>query len=754
MTPSERTILTRSLLLQLLGGLGAGFYVAEFCNSQILQDHILHGLAPSLSPSLPRMGFLPWIIVACALLAGSSCLYAHVLSKKLGVKWLDVFARDAESNAVLVLALVDPVVSLLESGLLGLWDTVLLYRFAYLGVFTAGLWIAAKVTHWLELRHGGPEPEPEARDRVVRFVWVACGVYILIFGTMGVLQCLALNVAHIDSVIFERMYWNTLHGRFAVFDTDTHSFMAEHVSLTMYLLLPLYALYPSLQTISVFQTVALGLGGVPAYLIARELLKSRGAALAFAIAYLMNPALHYSNLEVRDTIFDPNTFSAALLLCSFYFALSKRWRLYLLTGALAMLSREDVCPSVFMMGLYLAVVRKERKYGLIGAGMGLGWLLLGLYVIGPYYRAKYEMGAQSLVFNYFSGMGQGLSGMIHHVLTEPIDTLFRVTTERDACFFLDLALPFGLLSLLAPEALLMAGPAFAFSLLADERWVPIVSAQFWYHIVHVPLVFIASVVGASHLPGIVAWLREHWPRWAARELAMPAPRTLAVGAASLALVCSLLLSVLTSKWPLSISFYDRSDRYRHWSVYVAPPEARHIPQIQQMIPRTEPVVTTHYLTQKFSHHPDVWRFPGKIDEVNWIVVNRNDRFFRQGFDTSGDQEKIRQLYQAPEFEVVFEKDGLVVFKRRAAVKAGDGSGSCQRQRRRNIFHLYPGHSPQRARIDVSPKLRRNRKRRPGTFPPLPLAVPAPGHLPSSPQPEKQAGDGMRSGSAEALRPLR
>jgi hypothetical protein len=121
---------------------------------------------------------------------------------------------------------------------------------------------------------------------------------------------------------------------------------------------------------------------------------------------------------------------------------------------------------------------------------------------------------------------------------------------------------------------------------------------------------------------------------------------------------------LTSKWPLSVGFWDRSDLYRHWSLYVIPPEAKHIRQIQDMIPKTEPVVTTHYLTQRFSHHPDVWRFPGKLDAVNWVVVNRNDRFFRQGFDTSGDQEAIRKLLASPDFEVVFREEGLVVFKRR------------------------------------------------------------------------------------------
>jgi uncharacterized membrane protein len=564
----------------------------------------------------------------------------------------------------------------MEQAILGRDEAFLLFRFAYSGVFVLGLWCAAKVVQW---RQGDESPYYERQpDRGLRLAWLACGVYIAIFGAMGVLQCLALNVAHIDSVIFERLYWNTLHGKFAVFDTDTHPFIAEHVALTMYLLLPLYALYPSLETLSVFQTVGIGLGGIPAYLIAREVFQHRGAALGFAIAYLVNPALHYSNLEVRDAVFNPNSFSATLILWSFHLALRRRWWLYFLTAALAMLSREDACPSVFMMGLYLAIVRGERKSGFACAAMGLSWLLLCLYVIGPSVRGRHGMAEQSIVFNYFSGMGKGLSGMLHHVLTEPAETLRRITTERDAQFFLDLTLPFGLLALLAPEALAMAAPAFALSFLADERWAPNVSAQFWYHTIHVPLVYIASVMGASHLPGILKRLRSLWPARTYGFLTGEGnPADLgaqhAIWAGTLALVCSLGLSVLTSKWPLSIGFYDRSDLYRHWSLYVIPPEVRHVREIQDMIPRTESVVTTHYLTQKFSHHPDVWRFPGKLDAVNWVVVNRNDRFFRQGFDTSGDLEVIRRLSSSPEFEVALEKDGLIVFRRRAAGESGNGA---------------------------------------------------------------------------------
>ena len=689
----------------------------------MLLSRIFHGLTPSLMARLPRWGYLPWVIVGLALVSGWSAVYAwvavqrgqgdkerkrekrnketqgpkpktsveHPVSdpqitnrKSQNAIFAFAFCRDATSNALLALLLLD----LLLSPVLA-WvfqrDEFLPLSVVYLGVFVAGLWAAAKV--WQkdngEVRQGDesassiehPVSDPPIANRqskiqnppdpFLRYAAIACGVYILIFGALGVLQCRALSVQHIDSVTFDRMYWNTLHGRYFQSNGPDSTFLADHVSLTMSLLLPIYALFPSIATVSLFQTFGIGLGGVPVYLIAREVMKHRGAAMGFCIAYLANPALHYSNLEVRDNVFDPNSFSAMLILWAFYFALRDRWKRFFLMSALAMMCREDLCPSVFMMGLYLAIVRRQWKPGLGVAAMGLGWLLLVLYVIVPHFRDD-----RSLVFNYFSEMGEGGGGMLGYILQHPLKTLSRITTVADIRFLVELALPFGMLALLAPEALLMAAPAFAFSMLADPKWYAIVSIQFWYHIVHIPLVTIASIMGAQRLVAIISSQlsvirgkngREE--EGESEEAIKNQKSKIKNLIAFLVVVCSFGLSIFISKGPWSIGFYDPDDTYRHYSRYQAPPEVQHIPEMQALIPRTASVSATPYLTQKFTKCDYVWYFPVNIDKADYVVTNFNDRWFRMDFDTSGDLEAAKKMEDRKDFKKVFEKGSLVVFRR-------------------------------------------------------------------------------------------
>jgi uncharacterized membrane protein len=277
---------------------------------------------------------------------------------------------------------------------------------------------------------------------------------------------------------------------------------------------------------------------------------------------------------------------------------------------------------------------------------------------------------------YFAQMGNemgleegedlGFGAMIKYGLTEPKGMLRRLTSHRDIQFFCDLALPFGLLALLAPEALLMAAPAFALSMLVDERWEPNVSIMFWYHIVHLPLVFIASVMGASRAPRLLKWLKSRWQKLSALDLT---PTELSRALGILVVCCAFVMSVMISKWPLTIAFWDSADFYRHYSKYQAPDETQWVPEIQALVPKSESVVATRYLTQRFSHHPDVFRFPARIADVNWVIVNRNDRSFHRytfhGIDFSGDLNAIKNLQGSDDFEIAYEKGPLIVFRRRS-----------------------------------------------------------------------------------------
>lgn len=686
----DKELLMKACLCMALGALGLGAFVRDLCLVPELQIRMFHGFHESVAATLPEAGYGLCTLIALITMPCVASVFACSARGRHSGPFVLRFSRFGMLHSVfLILVLEIPLTLIwgLLDGLLGfpVPRAPLGFLSQYLFIFAFSIWLCLHFSLWRSLSKRGEEKSEQTdearneatppKDPWLLYVYISCGIYILIFGLMGVLQCQALSVSHIDSVIFERLYWNTLHGRFAMIDTGTN-FTAEHVSLTMYLLLPLYALWPCLELVSVFQTAMIGIGGIPAYLIAREVLKRRPVAFCFTVAYLLNPALHYSNSEIRDTIFDPNTFSAALILWSFYGALRKKWWLYLGMGALAMWTREDVCVSVFMIGLYVAFIQRDWKAGLGSASMGIGWLALCLVVVIPSVRARHGQHVHPHVFMYFAHMGDemgmeegkdfGFGHMVKYALTEPKGMLLRLTSHRDIQFFTDLALPFGFLALLAPEALLMAVPAFALSMLADERWEPNVSIMFWYHIVHIPLVFIASIMGASRAPSLLRWLQIKWPRLATLNV-KPAELTRALGI--LVVCCSFVMSVMISKWPLTISFWDSADFYRHYSKYLSPEETLWVPEIQALIPKSESVVATRYLTQKFSHHSDVFRFPAGIAEVNWVIVNRNDRSFHgytfHGVDFSGDMNAIKNLQESDDFEVAYEKGPLIVFHRRA-----------------------------------------------------------------------------------------
>src|SRR5690242_21935378 len=85
------------------------------------------------------------------------------------------------------------------------------------------------------------------------------------------------------------------------------NWLGDHSSLVLFLLAPITALAPGAMTLLAIQSAALGLAAVPAFRLARRELGDERAALAFAAAFLLAPALQHANLYE----FHPETLSVA-----------------------------------------------------------------------------------------------------------------------------------------------------------------------------------------------------------------------------------------------------------------------------------------------------------------------------------------------------------------------------------------------------------------------------------------------------------
>ena len=140
-------------------------------------------------------------------------------------------------------------------------------------------------------------------------------------------------------------------------------YFGNHVNVTTVLLVPFYWLGAGPLFLSELQTVALALGAVPVWLIARDRLRSAWAALAIAVAYLLYPSIEWVNWWH----FHPDALAVTPLLFAYWFAGRGRWKAYAVAVALVLFAKEDAAMVVVVLGLLVAV-RWNRRVGLATAG--------------------------------------------------------------------------------------------------------------------------------------------------------------------------------------------------------------------------------------------------------------------------------------------------------------------------------------------------------------------------------------------------
>lgn len=301
-----------------------------------------------------------------------------------------------------------------------------------------------------------------------------------------------LNATVFDLGIKSQVIWNTAQGNWFASTVEVEHYLGDHVQFIFLLIAPLFYIWEDVRILLILQAVLLGLGAVPVYRLAQRRLLNRPLALAFAAAYLLYPTIGF----VNRFDFHPVTFTIFFILMAVDLLESEHpW------GAscfvlLALLSREEVGFTVFALGLYVILIMKQRKIGLIWALTGLVYSLTAVFVIIPTFR-----GEVSDSLGRYAWLGDGPAAMIKTLLTRPFTVLQTLLGDPiRQQFLLKLLLPVGFLSLLAPAALLVGLPALAYNLLSD---VPSQNSIYFQYISPlIPFIFLAAIQGAARV--------QHW----------------------------------------------------------------------------------------------------------------------------------------------------------------------------------------------------------------------------------------------------
>ena len=206
-------------------------------------------------------------------------------------------------------------------------------------------------------------------------MWVVTGVLGLVGATVIAvttsMRYLTFSSPNFDFGLFVNMFHNMTETGLPVISSERDvllSHFAVHLSPIYYLLLPVYAIFPSPLILQISQAVLVASGIIPTVLLARHFKLSERSQIMVALIYAFYPATAMGCFYD----FHENCFLLPLLLWVFYFFEREAYLPMYVFATLVLMVKEDAAVYVIFFALYLILSRKKYIHGaILAAGAAL-----------------------------------------------------------------------------------------------------------------------------------------------------------------------------------------------------------------------------------------------------------------------------------------------------------------------------------------------------------------------------------------------
>jgi uncharacterized membrane protein len=463
-------------------------------------------------------------------------------------------------------------------------------------------------------------------------LWTAIGAWTVGFSVLSILRQDAFNTGRFDMGNMVQAVWATAHGhplQVTSLQGLQISRLASHTDAILVVFAPLWWLWPSPEMLLTAQAVAVALGALPVFWLAREHVGSERAGLGFALAYLLYPATGWLTLNE----FHPVALACPLLLFAFWYLDQDRWLPFAAFAIAAAATKEEIPLVLAGFGVWYALARRRWLLGGAIAATGVAAAAVAVEVVVPHFN-----GAASNFYTRYESVGGSPGGVFKTAFTHPLRLVEKAFSTRGLRYLGELLVPLGGLWLLAPVALVAALPEVALNLLSivtTQR-----SIHFHYTAGLIPPLFVASVLGAGRLA-------ERRSRAAVR---------IGPAVAALALAANYYLGPIPfwSKLPGGSRFQSTythvtdHDQVAARAVRVVPPDAV--------------VSATNSLGAHLSARRRVLSFP-RLDDATWVAADETQSSYLDRIAPLPSATDLVNLRRNPDWRLVFEEDGILVFER-------------------------------------------------------------------------------------------
>ncbi len=295
----------------------------------------------------------------------------------------------------------------------------------------------------LHRERGALLPVPVSR-RLCLAACLAVGVFFtVVLGTISCLRYLTFSSPNYDFGIFCQMFHNmkeTLLPTVSCERNEIMSHFAVHISPIYYVLLPVYALFPSPLTLQISQTLILVSGIIPLYRLARHFRLSYAMTVLCVLLYATYPAVSTGCFyDIHE-----NCFLVPLLLWLFVCYEQQHTRLMWIPACLILAVKEDAAVYLAFFALYIWWIRRDAKRGIPLLCAAVLWFAVAVFLL-----QQFGTGAMFGRYRDLLNSARETGGLFGTLLRDPalfLEQMVRETTlSQKIIWLLQLLLPLGAL---------------------------------------------------------------------------------------------------------------------------------------------------------------------------------------------------------------------------------------------------------------------------------------------------------------------
>ena len=431
-------------------------------------------------------------------------------------------------------------------------------------------------------------------------------LYAGIFSIITILRMESLQTYAYDLGNYNQAIYTTTIGKgFLYYTADllanpNGSIFGVHISIALLEIVPIYLIFPRVETLLVLQSVILSLGAIPIYLLAKLKLNSKKIAVFFSLIFLLNPVLQ--GINWYD--FHPEAFIILPFLSAIYFSEIKSWKLYFVAILFTFFAIDKAAMVVIAFALYkivqLKIEGKIRKHNtkplviycitLIAAIL---WFIITAKLVEVFNPFNlYTVGSSQ----YWSHLGA------RNLIEIPLKIILTPHLALDALFFeiskklLYILLLFGpviFLPFLEPLTLIMYVPWLATSLLSSYPSYYQIGTQYPAFIL--PLIFYGAIIGGKKL---FVWLNE-------RNKSLQIQKKVSI---ILFLTTIIFFSISSPLMPWCIGAYP----YNTYGPPTAPNQAQTVNKFIEMVPKNASILVQNNIFPLVSNRKTAYVTPASV----------------------------------------------------------------------------------------------------------------------------------------------